>query len=128
MIIGITGYKYNGKDTCANYLVDNYKFNKISFADPLKQCLKSLFSFTDEQLYGKEKEIVDNYWGVSPRTVMQFVGTELFRDQMKQIIFNIDSMFWCKVMERKLSNICENVVIADVRFVNEALMIKKMNG
>ena len=58
MIIGILGQKRNGKDTCADYLVEHYNFTKVSFADPIKQILKIMFDFNDEQLYGDKKELI----------------------------------------------------------------------
>jgi len=36
MIVCISGWKQNGKDMLASYLIDNYGANRVSFADPLK--------------------------------------------------------------------------------------------
>ena len=122
MIIGITGKKYSGKDTIADYLITNYDYKRFAFADPLKDICRILFNFSEEQLYGKEKEIVDIYWNISPRNAFQKIGTDLFRNN-----FNED--FWIKVLERKLlDNPLQNIVISDVRFENEVEMIRKLNG
>ena len=37
IVIGICGLKYAGKDTVADYLVENHKFIKLSFAGELKK-------------------------------------------------------------------------------------------
>lgn len=37
MIIGVTGIAQAGKDTAANYLVSNYGFTRLAFADKLKE-------------------------------------------------------------------------------------------
>lgn len=36
MIVCISGWKQNGKDMLAGYLIENYGANRVSFADPLK--------------------------------------------------------------------------------------------
>lgn len=36
MIVCISGWKQNGKDMLASYLIDNYGASRVSFADPLK--------------------------------------------------------------------------------------------
>ena len=51
----------------------------FNFADPLKNAIGEIFGFSYEQLHGKEKEIVDPFWGVTPRELFQKIGTELFQ-------------------------------------------------
>ena len=133
MIIGLCAQKQNGKDTMADYLCQKYKFVKLSFAQPLKDACKILFGFTEEQVNGNKKEILDEKWGVTPRTVLQFVGTDLFRDQMKSIIPNIGEDFWVlclknKIEEIKKKNSKNNIVISDVRFPNEVKIIHQLGG
>lgn len=129
-IIGITGLKFNGKDTIANYLCHKYGFNRIAFADPLKEACKILFGFNDEQLYGSLKETPDKYWfGLTPRSILQFIGTDLFRNLMKELHQELKDDFWLLCMNK--SNILKEgkyIVISDVRFPNECEMIKKLGG
>ena len=94
-IIAVTGRKYNGKDSIADYLVKNHGYIKLSFADQLKKALELLFNFDHEKLYGSKKEVVDEYWGYSPRYLMQYLGTQVFRD-------NIDQDFWVKSLENNI--------------------------
>lgn len=121
MIVGITGKKYHGKDTVANYLKEKYNFECYAFAEPIKEICKSVFGFTDEQLYGSQKETIDEYWGKSPRYFFQTIGTDLFRN-------HIDSEIWIKSLQKKIENKSENVVVSDVRFKNEADCILKKKG
>ncbi len=44
MIIGIFGKKGHGKDTIADYLVDNYNFHKLSYAEPIKKICREIMS------------------------------------------------------------------------------------
>jgi len=130
MIIGLTGNKQTGKDTCANFLVKNYNFIQLSYAEPLKNICRTLFDFNEEQLNGTKKEEIDEYWKITPRHAMQFIGTEFFRNQMEKLIPNIEKNFWIKLMEQriiKLKDKC-NIVISDVRFLNEAELIRKYDG
>jgi len=127
MLIGILGIKYSGKDTIADHLVNNYHFNKTTFAKPLKDICKILFCFSDDQLYGNKKDIIDKNWGITPRTVMQYIGTNIFRNDINKIIPNIKDNFWINLMELKFNSI-NNLVISDVRFQNEIDKIHEMNG
>jgi hypothetical protein len=103
----------------------------LAFADALKNACAEIFGFDFEQLHGSKKEIIDDFWKVSPRTVLQYVGTDLFRNQLHLIIPNIDNNIWIKVIEKKIHNIltsCPNakIVITDVRFANEEKLIHDM--
>ena len=76
MIIGLAGKKGSGKDTIADYLCEQYGFIKYGFGDPIKEIGRIMFDFTTEQLYGSEKELLDNNWGIIPRDFFQKFGTE----------------------------------------------------
>tara|TARA_B100000123_G_scaffold271526_1_gene251590 strand:+ start:488 stop:838 length:351 start_codon:yes stop_codon:yes gene_type:complete len=76
MIIGLAGKKGSGKDTIADYLCAHYGFINYGFGDPIKEIGRIMFDFTDEQLYGSKKEIIDTKWGISPRDFFQKFGTE----------------------------------------------------
>jgi len=72
-VIGICGQMGAGKDTVADYLVDNFNYKKIALADPFKEFAKHVFNFSDEQLWGEsnERNKVDHrcetpaYWATS---------------------------------------------------------------
>lgn len=51
-IIGITGQASSGKDTIAARLVDEYNYQQIALADPLKRFGYHVFSFDTVQLWG----------------------------------------------------------------------------
>jgi hypothetical protein len=42
-VIAISGFKSSGKDSAANYLVQNHGFQRVAFADPLKDMVSQLF-------------------------------------------------------------------------------------
>lgn len=132
-IIGVTGRKFNGKDTLSEYLVKNYGYEQMMFAKPIKDLGKLIFGFNDEQLYGSLKETIDERWGVTPRDMFQFIGTEMFRKMMANKIPNIGEGFWIKcLLEQVKSKVKENpnvkIVISDVRFPNEVDAIKNLDN
>lgn len=130
MIIGLIGNIGAGKSTCAEVLA-KHDFEIMAFADPLKQACISLFGFTQEQLYGSQecKATPDPRWfNVTPRQVMQFVGTDLLRNQLCQIMPELGSDIFVHRMKVALTEHQGNVVVHDVRFQNEADMIKSLGG
>lgn len=133
MIIGICGYKQSGKDTLGKYFIDNLGFIRVAFADPLKEACRCIFGFNDEQLYGDKKETEDEFWKVSPRVVLQYVGTDLCRNQLEYIIPHLGKDIWIESARKTIQKIISenknaNIVITDCRFPNEIEMIKKLGG
>ncbi len=129
MIIGITGKKFHGKDTVGKILCKKYNFIRYAYADKLKRVCQIIFGFDDSQLYGNRKEHIDSYWKVSPRNMMQFVGTDLFRNQLNKILPDDNNDIWIKSLEHDIeNNINSNIVITDVRFPNEIESIRKHGG
>ena len=132
-IIGICGKKFHGKDTIANYLVDKHGYKRIAFADPIKDICKSVFGLNHEQLHGNLKEETDSYWKTTPRKLMQFIGTDLFRNNTANIMPHIGDSVWIHVLVKKISDEISKdptskFVITDVRFENELECINKLNG
>lgn len=122
MLIGFCGKKGAGKNAAADALPD---FRQMAFADPLKNGIKAMFGFTHPQLYGGDKGVVDGRYGVTPRSVMQFVGTELMRNHLEKE-FGITGL-WVK-------RFCEEydpevpTIVTDVRFEDEAQALRDRGG
>lgn len=122
MLIGIIGKKESGKDTFGDYLVKNYQFQKYSFALPLKKVCKELFLLDDTQLVDHTlKETIDIRWNMTPRQMLQKVGTDLIRN-------NINEDFWIKHFHFWYKQNKGNIVITDCRFQNEVDIIKELGG
>jgi hypothetical protein len=134
MILGIVGKKRSGKDEVADYLIDQFGFTRYKFADPIKTSVAEIFLWDDEWVNGKYKETIDPRWNISPRQAQQAMGTELFRQRLQEILplFKelIGSDIWVKRFQYWYDSFTEkpNVVISDVRFLNEANTIKSMGG
>lgn len=123
MIIGFTGKKKAGKDTASLILINKHNFISLAFADPLKKGAKELFDLSDEQLHDQtKKEIIDERWNMSPRQILQWLGTDILRNNISDEIFITN-------MKNKLKNNSHKyIIITDVRFDNEAEMIKNLGG
>ena len=138
MKIGIHGKARSGKDQFGEYLIEclkkrhQKKFKHASFAMQLKMMCKEHFELSDDQLWesGKNiRETPDNrfrksgfphgyYW--TPREIMQELGSFYRR---------IDYDFWVKTLDRYLKKVgLEDVVITDVRHVNECEFVKNNQG
>lgn len=139
MIIGIYGKKHSGKDTISDFICQKYDFVKYGFGDPIKEIAAIMFGFTESQLYGNEKEQIDETWGISPREFFQKFGTNYAQFIFPKHFPNIfecgenKRTIWVKVFEkwylRKIKvNPNLKIVINDIRFNHEYDVIKKMGG
>lgn len=128
-IIAICGLKRSGKDTIADTLCTCFEYDKVKIASPLKDALKILFQFTDKQVEGAEKDMIDPRWGVEPRKLLQFIGTEVMQFQIQEILPNVGRTFWIKrlidehINNRNNSN--RHIVIPDLRFKHEYDVLAK---
>jgi hypothetical protein len=134
MIIGICGLIGSGKDSVADILVQEKNFKKISFADKLKDGVATVFGWDRSMLEGKTsnsrnwREEKDDFWSaelgkdISPRLVLQLFGTECMRQGF------YDGVWVSLVKKHIIDNPKQNFVIPDVRFPNEANMIKSIHG
>lgn len=134
MIIGICGFIGSGKDTIADYLVNNHGFRRESFANTLKDAVSAVFGWDRTMLEGRTKEArawreeVDTWWAerldmphLTPRWVLQYWGTEVCRKSFHDSI-------WIASLEHKLLSSNDDIVISDCRFPNEIQAIKNAGG
>lgn len=146
LLIGICGRKRHGKDSVGRILRDTHGFRLTAFADPVKRVAMDVYGLSWEQCYGDgpEKEAVDPNWGLSPRVIMQRIGTEVGRSihpdtWVKHTLDNIRSaadgegFVERDDVGRRFNRIPPTVastlwVVTDVRFPNEATAIRAAGG
>ena len=130
MILGIAGKMGAGKDTAADTLVNNYGFLKVSMADALrKECAQALAYHECPKCAPEDiRRIINkgprvNVYAkpTSPdaRRLLQWWGTDFRRKD--------DPDYWVKRVEPILNHTLD-VVIPDIRFENEAAMVKRHCG
>ena len=101
------------------------------FAGPLKEIAQDI-GFTREQVYDpKLKNGVDPFWQITPRQFLQMCGTEMFRKVWRDDV-------WVELARKNIYKFRDHltvdttdtmiVFIPDVRFPNEAEMIKEEGG
>ena len=134
MIIGICGLIGSGKGTVSDHLVDTYGFEKISFADKLKDAVSELFGWDRAMLEGDSsdsrewREVQDDFWTeetgriITPRLVLQEFGTDCMRNGF------YDGIWVSMVKQRIINNPSTEFVIPDVRFRNEQNVIRDLGG
>lgn len=120
-IIGLLGPAGAGKSTIASHLVDKYGAKRYRLAGLLKEIAKRTLDLSDEQVDGTQaqKETVDPRYGFTPRWFLQRLGTEGVRNVLGQD-------FWTHQLGAMIANDAPDVaVIEDVRFVNEARILRE---
>ncbi|MCE2659529.1 MAG: deoxynucleotide monophosphate kinase [Rubrivivax sp.] len=128
-LIGLMGPAGAGKTTVANMLRERHGYMVISLADPLRDMLGALLSglgvghewMEDRELKERPIPII----GASYRKLAQTLGTEWGRQR-------IDPALWVRLCAHKIQELRgthqEAVVVHDVRFPNEAGMIRQAGG
>jgi len=119
MIIGLSGYARSGKDTVAKFLVDEYGFERIAFADPIRNILYAM-----NPLLGGDRlaPMVDEYgWDIAKsnpevRGLLQSLGYAARN--------HLDKDIWIVTALQKMLEAGKHYVVTDVRFLNEADVLK----
>lgn len=125
-LIGVNGYGRSGKDTVAQFLVEDHGFIRIAFADLLKQAVYILNPIVDPIVGFRIQDLVDAYgWEKSKelpevRQTLQRMGTEVGREMLGPDI-------WINAAFNQMKD-GENYVIPDMRFWNEAERIVSNGG
>jgi len=127
LLIGLTGRARSGKSTAAEHLVGTYLLEHYAFADPLRDGLMAIFNLDPTDFEGDRKEQPLVWLDLSPRQLMQSMGTEWARNIVHPDV-------WVKLGEQNLDYMSKALgavlgfVISDVRFENEAELIRRRGG
>ena len=126
VIVGVTGVAGSGKSTFTDLILkitSEDEVEELAFATPLKKAAMELFVFKHKDVYDpKLKEVVDPRWGKSPRQILQWLGSEVLRDQF-------DKDFLIKNLEHRIeASGASIIIVSDVRFDNEAEFVKSHGG
>ena len=122
-LIGVTGRAGSGKSLVAGMVGGGIV---IQLADPLYAALSMMLGLPEVLLRDRRfKEKPIEWIGQSPRQMLQTLGTEWGRESIREDI-------WLELCKRRIALLQENgaevVVVADVRFENEAAMIRAAGG
>lgn len=124
-IIAICGLKRSGKDTLANYISSKYNYKHVKISSKLKEIVRCAFDLTEDDVESNKKDLIHPSMGVTPRRLMDFLGTRVFQYEIQNILPNIGRKFWIEnLLSQKTTN--ESIVISDLRFHHEAEAIKSL--
>lgn len=132
MLISFSGKLRAGKDTAADFLVDNFGFVKHVFSDAIHEAMLKIdphvyYDWKTERLvryssvveslgYTKAKELPE------VRRLLQRLGTEVGREM-------IDENVWVDIMDRKIqADASKKIVVSGVRYPNELNLIRHHGG
>jgi len=136
-IVGFVGFIGSGKGSAGDILV-KWGYKRDAFANPVKDACAAIFGWPRALLEGDTpqsrafREEPDAFWSqvvgrdFTPREALQKMGTEAGRN-----VYHSD--LWTKALERRILALQDedekvNVVVTDVRFNNEAKMIRELGG
>lgn len=123
--VGFAGYGFAGKDTSADFLVDLFGYEKLSFADPLRSMASAINPIVDCGSHGvvRYREAIEQVGYTEAKK--QFPEVRLFLQR-----FGTDAMrmcfaedIWVELAAKAAGAIPNPVTFADVRFENEARFI-----
>ena len=119
---GFAGGKETGKTTASKFLKRRFGYRIFSFADPIRKLMRALG--VTKQYYTDDKDAIIPHLGKSARFCMQTLGTNWARKQISETI-------WLDMMARRLKDAKLHkylITIDDVRFDNEAELVKEFGG
>ena len=117
-LIGISGKKQSGKDSVCEFIkktLEPHRVVRLAFADEVKFEVANACGVSIEYIERNKKHF---------RLILQGWGTDFKRDL-------VDKDYWIKKMGVKILRLPDSIhttVISDVRFLNEANLIKTCGG
>jgi len=125
MIIGLSGYAQSGKDEVAKILVEEFDFERVAFADAIRDLLYAANPVVNGLANDIQHAVDHRGWDEikkvpAVRALLQNIGVGA-----REVL---DENVWVIVVLQKLGDIKQNYVITDVRFENEAIMVKSVGG
>lgn len=124
-LIGISGLAGSGK-TSAAHLIPGEGVRVIQFADPIYRMLSAMLQVDEHELRDPAKKNVPIPWlQATPRYLMQTLGTDWGRHIVRDTV-------WILAAQRTIQDMVDQgasvVVVADVRFNNEARWLRSIGG
>ena len=123
LIIGIMGRSRVGKDSIAEFIINEHPEYKIQrLSAPLKQAVKALYDFTSDQTETNEKEAIDERWNKTPREtivsltdyMMAYMGVDFFTKKLYHLY--------------ETKQISQHMIIPDIRYIHDVIEIQKRGG
>lgn len=132
-LIGLLGKKRSGKDTFARALIDHHDYTRVAFADALRAVAAEL----NPILHTEQPTSHSETWRLSDE--LERYGWETAKDlpEVRRLLqelgngirTHVDSTAWFTPVYRQLTSPGVGpVVVTDVRYPNEAELIRSLGG
>ena len=126
LIYAVSGKSRNGKDTLYLLGKDRFHWERVAFADCLKEKVSEIYGFSDEQMYGDLKDVPDKRYPNLIGTDMcgEYLTPRFFLQKFGKDQRDLCPKVWCSYLfnnkiNKLINNGCKRIVITDVRFPNE---------
>ena len=127
MIIGLSGYARSGKDTVAGMLIGIHGYERVAFADKIRELLYTMDPLI---MHGdipfRLQDIIESKGWEDAKTEYPEIR-RLLQDLGVGGRELIDDYLWVNAALKQFDD-NDKVVVTDVRFKNEASMIKLLGG
>lgn len=130
--IALTGRKRAGKDTVADVLVKEYGYTRVAFADALKNMALEIDPWISADAWAggpamcrRLSELL-NEWGWE--TLKEhYPEVRRFLQNLGSSVRKRDPLFWIHIAQREWAKVNGPVVVTDVRYINEASILRTWN-
>lgn len=122
LLLGLAGPAGCGKTTAAALIASRPGWERVSFAQPLRELLLALHPAWDQWHLGPGKDLTPANGGLSPREQMRAAG-DWCKSYDPAFFTNIGHLRLSRCLERR-----QHVVIDDVRYESEARLIRDLGG
>ena len=121
VLIGVAGKQLSGKDTIAEYLVDECGFERKGFSDFIKEMAMLLFDVSNQDLEVKDERV---------RKILQDLGQKMREVDAEVWVNQLMATFDGAKMVRDTGMTQKPLrwVVADVRFPNEVEVLQSRGG
>ena len=143
ILIGLLGRSRVGKDTVADALVAalatfgaHAEIWRLS--QPLKDAVRSLYGFCENQIEGSEKELADPRYGITPRVAINRLcehmmanhGVTFFTRRLYEVLDSVVGTDSIAAAESAVAadDAVRGVIIPDVRYAHDISEIRRRGG
>lgn len=144
-LIGFTGYARSGKDTAAEFLVSERGFQRVAFADKLRESAYAVDPYVStagiiDPTTGEPAYVGDSYDAyMRLSSVIDAYGWEVAKqsDDVRRTLLRLGTEggreihghnVWVNLAMKHMDELQGNVVLSDVRFPNEVAAIHEHGG
>ena len=123
-VVGLAGYTGAGKTAIVRALVARYGCEVVAFSDTIKEAAILIWDLSEAQAY-REREAVDERYGLTPRYILQKLGSEVGRAVWPDT--------WIECTRRRMEFLVDmegasSILVDGVRFPNEVDAVHRWGG